>query len=188
VLQVVVEKTERLVGGNGREPQTQLRQFDRERVLVHAVDAALHHAPLPVHQILFRRAIALQVRIGRQRQSQDLRRVYQKVAAAHRGVQNLQAQDFVREQMPRALDAPFRLVQQWRQRVLHDILDDVLRRIVRARRLALAAIRFEINLSCLAPFYLFRALRDLPCLHPMFTFAVARCDHRLARVARLVFQ
>ena len=48
--QMVIQKIQRLVGGNAGEPERELGEFNGERVHVHAVNASFHNAASPVGQ------------------------------------------------------------------------------------------------------------------------------------------
>src|SRR6266571_11773 len=48
---MVIEKIQRLVDGNTREPQRKLREFDGHRINVHAVNAGFDHPTTPVRYL-----------------------------------------------------------------------------------------------------------------------------------------
>src|SRR2546427_9242434 len=45
---MMVEKIQRFIGGNAREPKRELREFDGKWVHVHAVDASFDNAASPI--------------------------------------------------------------------------------------------------------------------------------------------
>ena len=51
--QVVVEEVQRLVAGDGGEPEGKFGQFHGERIQVHAVDAGFDDAPPPIGDLGF---------------------------------------------------------------------------------------------------------------------------------------
>jgi len=154
--QVVVEEGEWLSLRYRLQPQRELRQLDGQRVQVHAVDAALDHQPPGRDHVgLFVRRLRAQVgevhdglahaiRGGAaldQVVREEVRGLDQEVPAAHGRVEHRQLQD---------LRGPFAPLDQRPQRVLDDVLDDELRRVVRAGGLALAAVGDQIQVAGLA--------------------------------------
>ena len=131
----MVHERKRVVPGQRDEPQRQLGQVHRERVLVHAVQAPLRHRPHGVQQrdhVRRQRGHAAVRLPGRHQALGELpARLDQERARPHRRVADLQRQDPLRPG-PRP-----QVLQHRPQRRLHDGLGQLPGRVVRARAAAL---------------------------------------------------
>ena len=91
--QVVVEEGKGTVGGDGFQPQGQLRQFHGHRVEVHAVQAILDDAAFPVGQGRFAAAgLGRGERVRGDLFGKELAGPQEEVAGTHRRVKDAQTQ------------------------------------------------------------------------------------------------
>ncbi len=140
--EVVVQERERPVPGDGREPQGELGEVHRERVQVHPVDAGLHYSPLPVRELRLPGLLPGCDAELDQEPGHVLRDLHQEVPAPHRGVQHVQGEHGLRLlfRLP-PFDGP---PQDGADRLLDDVLDDVVRGVVAAGTVTFALLVQEV--------------------------------------------
>ena len=129
-LQAVIEKAQRAIGGERREPHGQARELHRHWIEIHAVQTSLRDLP-PDRDAL---ALAEIGRVAASRADERLlvrrcevaARRHEKCAAAHCWIDDPQTEN------------PFgrRIADERSDRAAHDVLRDRLRRVKRSRRLA----------------------------------------------------
>lgn len=128
-LQAMIEKAERPIGGEGRQPQRQPGELDRHRVEIDAVEAALRDRPSDPCVLGFADIGRVASARLHQRRLVSARekaaRRHQESAAAHCGIDNTQTKNLFGG----------RAVDQRAKRAADEIVGDRLRRVKRAGRL-----------------------------------------------------
>ena len=124
--QLMIEKGERPVARQRREPERQTREFHRHRVRVDAEEAPSRHQAPELGAVVLREVAAGHGSLVDERRlvgrGEIAARGDQKRAAAHRGIENAQREDPFRR----------RAVDERRQRAPHEVLRQRPRRVERA--------------------------------------------------------
>ena len=140
--QVMIEERQRLVRRQGGQPERQARQLHGHRVEIHTEQASRRDVPPKLDAIRGRDVVRIPASLPDERvlerQRQVPARSHEKRAAAHRGVEDFQAENLVRAPGP----------DQWLQRAADETRGDRPRRVEGAARLSGIAFPDERRRIC----------------------------------------
>ena len=133
----MVQKRERSVGGQRRQPERQACELDCHRVQIHAVQASFRNGAPDRHPVAIVHVARMASTLPHQRRlvrvGQIPARGDKKGAASHRGVDDPELEDAIRRKIP----------DERTERAPHDVVRDWLRRVEGTGRLANAGSTLE---------------------------------------------